>query len=49
MKENDKKKKKGMVVIIAVGGKSPKTPEHTADPDDKKKMDDAWSFLKQCI
>jgi len=46
MKENDKKKKKGMVIVIAVGGKPPKSPEHTADPDEKKKMDDAWQFLK---
>jgi len=46
MKEDDKKKKKGMVVVIALGGKPPKSPEHTADPDDKKKMDDAWRFLK---
>ena len=45
-KEDDKKKKKGMVVVIALGGKPPKSPEHTADPDDKKKMDDAWQFLK---
>jgi hypothetical protein len=46
IKEDDKKKKKGMVVVIALGGKPPKSPEHTADPDDKKKMDDAWRFLK---
>ena len=46
MKEDDKKKKKGMVVVIALGGKPPKSPEHTADPDEKKKMDDAWQFLK---
>ena len=46
IKEDDKKKKKGMVVVIALGGKPPKSPEHTADPDDKKKMDDAWQFLK---
>jgi len=45
-KEDDKKKKKGMVVVIALGGKPPKSPEHTADPDEKKKMDDAWQFLK---
>jgi len=43
----DEKKKKGMVVVIAVGGKSPKAPERTADPDNKKKMDDAWQFLKE--
>ena len=47
MKEDDKKKKKGMVVVIALGGKPPKSPEKTADPDDKKKMDDAWQFLKE--
>ena len=33
----EKKKKKGMVVVIAVGGKSPKSPDHTADPEKKKK------------
>ena len=33
----DKKKKKGLVLIISVGGKPPKEPEDTADPDDKKK------------
>ena len=43
----DGKKKKGMVVIIAVGGKPPKAPGKTADPDEKKKMDDAWNHLKQ--
>tara|TARA_R110000744_G_scaffold347891_1_gene453432 strand:+ start:1554 stop:1736 length:183 start_codon:yes stop_codon:yes gene_type:complete len=50
MKDNkmkDGKKKKGMVVIIAVGGKPPKAPGKTADPDEKKKMDDAWNHLKQ--
>jgi len=46
-KMKDEKKKKGMVVVIAVGGKSPKAPEKTADPDEKKKMDDAWNHLKQ--
>jgi hypothetical protein len=49
MKEDNKKKKKGMVVVIALGGKSPKSPEKTADPDSKKKaipMGDAWKFLK---
>ena len=46
-KEDDKKKKKGMVVVIALGGKPPKSPEHTADPDEKKKMDNAWRFLKE--
>ena len=46
VKSKTEKKKKGMVVVIALGGKPPKSPEHTADPDSKKKMDDAWRFLK---
>lgn len=46
VKSKTEKKKKGMVVVIALGGKPPKSPEHTADPDEKKKMDDAWQFLK---
>lgn len=35
----DEKKKKGIVVVIALGGKAPKDPTHTADPDEKKKSD----------
>ena len=39
MKDKDEKKKKGMVVVIALGQKPPKSPVHTADvdKDDKKK------------
>jgi len=32
-----KKQKKGVVLVIAVGTKSPKSPMKTADPDSKKK------------
>ena len=37
MTKDEKKKKKGLVLIISVGGKPPKEPEDTADPDNKKK------------
>jgi len=50
MKMAEEKKKKGMVVVIAVGGKSPKSPEHTADPEEKKKsvaVKKAWNVLKE--
>jgi len=46
MSKTDDKKKKGMVIVIAVGKKPPKSPTKTLDPDEKKKMDDAWGFLK---
>lgn len=46
-KEDDKKGKKGVAIIIAVGGKPPNPPTKTLDPDEKKKMDDAWAFLKE--
>ena len=49
IKEDDKKGKKGVAIIIAVGGKSPKPPTKTLDPDEKKKMDDAWYALKKKI
>ena len=52
--EKDEKglnKKKGVVVVIALGGKPPKSPMHTADPDEKKKHDtainDAWRYLSK--
>lgn len=45
-KTDDKKGKKGVAIIIAVGGKPPKPPTKTLDPDEKKKMDAAWRFLK---
>ena len=47
IKEDDKKGKKGVAIIIAVGGKPPKPPTKTLDPDEKKKMADAWDFLKK--
>ena len=37
MTKDEKKKKKGLVLIISVGGKPPKAPKDTADPDTKKK------------
>ena len=37
MTKDEKKKKKGVVLIISVGGKPPKAPKDTADPDTKKK------------
>jgi len=45
-KTDDKKGKKGVAIIIAVGGKPPNSPTKTLDPDEKKKMADAWDFLK---
>ena len=47
MSKTDDKKKKGVAIIIAVGGKPPNSPTKTLDPDEKKKMADAWDFLKQ--
>ena len=46
VKSKTEKGKKGVAIIIAVGGKSPKPPTKTLDSDEKKKMDDAWRFLK---
>ena len=34
--DSDKNKKKGMVMVISVGGKPPKSPEDTSKPDVKK-------------
>jgi hypothetical protein len=34
--DSDKNNKKGMVMVISVGGKSPKNPEDTSKPDVKK-------------
>ena len=45
MKEDDKKKKKGMAIVIAVTPHAPKKPEDTMKPD--KKMEKAWKFLKE--
>ena len=47
MSKTDDKKKKGVAIIIAVGGKPPNPPTKTLDPDEKKKMDAAWQHLKQ--
>ena len=47
MSKTDDKKKKGVAIIIAVGGKPPNSPTKTLDPDEKKKMADAWDFLKK--
>jgi len=48
-KIDDKKGKKGVAIIIAVGGKSPKPPTKTLDPDEKKKagyaFSKAWAYL----
>ena len=40
------KKGKGMTLVIAVGGKPPKTPTDTAKPDMKKAFDLAWGVMK---
>lgn len=42
----DGKDKKGMTLVIAVGGKPPKSPTDTAKPDMKKAFDAAWSVVK---
>lgn len=44
MKEDDKKKKKGMAIVIAVTPHAPKKPEDTSKPDEK--MEKAWVMLK---
>ena len=50
IKEDDKKGKKGVAIIIAVGGKPPNPPTKTLDSDEKKKagyaFSKAWAFLK---
>ena len=44
MADSDKKKKKGgMVLVISVGGKPPKSPEDTSKPDVKKAIPEAQS------
>ena len=43
MKDN-KKKKKGVAIVIAVAPHAPKKPEDTMKPD-KKAMKKAWEFL----
>lgn len=46
----EKPKKKGVAIIISVGGKSPKSPADTSTPDMKKyganPMKKAWGLLK---
>ena len=44
MKEDDKKKKKGMAIVIAVTPHAPKKPEDTSKPDEK--MEKAWVMMK---
>ena len=44
MKEDDKKKKKGMAIVIAVTPHAPKKPQDTSKPD-KKAMKKAWEYL----
>ena len=46
MKEDDKKKKKGVAIVIAVTPHAPKKPENTMKPDGKP-MKKAWSVLKE--
>ena len=46
MKEDDKKKKKGVAIVIAVTPHAPKKPENTMKPDGKP-MKKAWSILKE--
>ena len=43
--KDDKKKKKGVAIVIAVTPHAPKKPENTMKPD--KKMEKAWSVLKE--
>ena len=42
--KDDKKKKKGVAIVIAVTPHAPKKPENTMKPDEK--MEKAWSTLK---
>lgn len=47
----EKPKKKGIAIIISVGGKPPKSPADTSTPDMKKygadPMNKSWNFLKE--
>ena len=45
MTEDEKKKKKGVAIVIAVTPHAPKKPEDTSKPDEK--MEKAWKFLKE--
>ena len=45
MTEEEKKKKKGVAIVIAVTPHAPKKPEDTSKPDEK--MEKAWAFLKR--
>ena len=45
MTEDEKKKKKGVAIVIAVTPHAPKKPEDTMKPDEK--MEKAWKFLKE--
>lgn len=48
MADSDKKKKKGgMVLVISVGGKPPKSPEDTSKPDVKKAIPEATPLLDE--
>ena len=44
MTEEEKKKKKGMAIVIAVTPHAPKKPEDTSKPDEK--MEKAWAMMK---
>ena len=44
MTEDEKKKKKGVAIVIAVTPHAPKKPEDTMKPDEK--MEKAWTVLK---
>ncbi len=44
MSEEEKKKKKGMAIVIAVTPHAPKKPEDTSKPDEK--MEKAWAMMK---
>ena len=46
MTEEEKKKKKGVAIVIAVTPHAPKKPEDTMKPDDKA-MKKAWRVLKR--
>ncbi len=43
--KDDKKKKKGVAIVIAVTPHAPKKPENTMKPDEK--MEKAWAVLKE--
>ena len=44
MTEEEKKKKKGVAIVIAVTPHAPKKPEDTSKPDEK--MEKAWVMMK---